>query len=279
MTALRRLDRAVDLDHGDHVAWAYDDRAGLCAALVDTFTEAAGRGEQMMYIGNRDHAALCEDLADLEGRDAMLEDGRLRIHSTAELYHAAERFEPRAQVETFRAEAHRAVREGYRGLRVVGDVTDVVTDVAGQAAFVDYELALEAMYAATPVTGICAFDRHQLGERCREIAALHRLQHIAGQDPAFALSCCSGVVRLFGELDASSALEFQRLLDAVLAATTGMLELNLDGLDFIDASACRVLAEARQTMACADRELLLTGVGRAAVLPLAAFDLQGGARR
>jgi anti-anti-sigma factor len=279
VTALRRLERAVDLDHGDHVAWAYDERADLCTVLADTFTEAAGRGEQLIYVGNRDRAGLCDDLADLDGRDAMMENGRLRVHSIAELYHATGRFEPRAQVETFRAEAQRAVRAGYHGLRVVGDVTDLVTDGAGHAAFVDYELALEAMYAVTPVTGICAFDRHRLGEQWREIAALHRLQHAAGQGPGFALTYASGAVRLFGELDASSAAEFQRLLDAVLAATTGVLEVDHDRLDFIDVSASRVLAEARQTMACANRDLQLTGVRRAAVLPLAAFNLHGGAPR
>ena len=103
--------------------------------------------------------------------------------------------------------------------------------------------------------------------------------HAAGQGPGFALTYASGAVRLFGELDASSAAEFQRLLDAVLAATTGVLEVDLDRLDFIDVSASRVLAEARQTMACANRDLQLTGVRRAAVLPLAAFNLHGGAPR
>jgi anti-anti-sigma factor len=279
VTALRRLERAVDLDHGDHVAWAYEDRTGLRTVLTDTFTEATGRGEQMIYIGTGDRAALCDDLAGLDHRDALLHDGRLRIHSIAELYHATGRFEPHAQVETFRAEAQRAVREGYRGVRVVGDVTDVLADGTGHAAFVDYELALEAMYAVTPVTGICAFDRHRLGEQGREIAALHRLQHLAEQEPAFALTYASGVVRLFGEIDASSTPELQRLLDAVLAVTTGRLEVDLDGLDFIDVAASRVLAEAGQMMACAGRELVITGVARAAVLPLAAFNLHGGAQR
>ena len=259
------------------MAWAYDDRAGLRTALVDTFTEGAARGEQLVYVGNHDRSGLCDDLAGLPGRDAMLGDGRLRIHSISELYHATGRFEPRAQVETFRAEAQRALRAGYHGLRVVGDVTDLVADGAGHATFVDYELALEAMYADTPVTGICAFNRSRLGEEWREIVALHRLQHVDGEEPGFALTYASGAVRLFGELDVASAPELQRLLDAVLASTTGVLEVNLERLDFIDVGASRVLARAHRTMAHADRDLLLTGVRRAAAPPLAAFNLHGGA--
>jgi len=276
VTALRVLERAIDLAPGDHVSWAYDDVAGLRQACADTFTEGAARGEQLVYIGDRGHEELRDDLAGVDGRDALIENGRLRIHSIAELYHATGRFEPQAQVETFRVEAQRAVRDGYTGLRVVGDVTDVVADPDLHADFVAYELALEAMYAVTPVVGICAVDRTRAGERWREISALHRVQHIAGHEPTFALTCSSGVVRLFGELDASSVVELQRLLDAVLASTSGVLEVNLDGLDFIDVGASRVLAGAHQVMGCAQRELLLTGVRRRTAAPLAAFNLSGG---
>ena len=279
MTGLRVLERAVDLDHGDHVAWAYDDRDALRTPVVDAFTEGASRGEELVYVGDRGREELRDDLAGLDGRDALLENGRLRIHQVAELYHSTGQLEPYVQVETFRAEARRAVRDGYTGLRVVGEVSDLVAEPAQQATFVDYELALEAMFAAAPVTGICAFDRTRVGDQWRHVVALHRVQHLAGQQPAFALTFASGVVRLFGELDASSTTELTRLLDAVLASTTGVLEVALDGVDFIDVGASRVLAGAREVMACAERELLLTGVPRAAVLPLAAFNLHGGAQQ
>ena len=106
VTALRVLERAIDLAPGDHVSWAYDDVAGLRQACADTFTEGAARGEQLVYIGDRGHEELRDDLAGVDGRDALIENGRLRIHSIAELYHATGRFEPQAQVETFRSSNH-----------------------------------------------------------------------------------------------------------------------------------------------------------------------------
>jgi anti-anti-sigma factor len=279
VTALRVLERAVDLAPGDHVSWAYDDLDGLREACADTFAEGAARGEQLVYIGDRGHEELRDDLSALESRDALLENGRLRLHSVAELYPATGRLEPQAQVETFRVEAERALRDGFTGLRVVGDVTEIVADPDQQADFLDYELALEDLYAASPVVGICAIDRSRVEEGWRELSALHRVQHASGHQPTFALTCSSGVVRLFGELDASSSAEFARLLDAVLASTSGALEVNLDALDFIDVGASRVLAGAHEEMSGAERELLLTGVRRPAALPLAAFNLHAGPAR
>lgn len=279
MTALRALDRAVDLAPGDHVSWAYGDLRGLRRVCVETFAEGAARGEQLVYIGDTGHGGLWDDLADLDGRDELRESGRLRVHDVSELYQVSGSFVPQLQVETFRAEAQRAVREGYAGLRVVGDVTGLVAHDTLWPAFVDYELSLEAMYAVTPVLGICVFDRTRVGERWREVSCLHRIQHIAGGEPTFALTCSTGVVRLAGEVDAGSVDELRRLLDAVLAATTGMLELNLADLTFLDVAGARVLAQVRDRMASEGRQLLLTGVCRSAGVALSAFDLKGGAQQ
>jgi anti-anti-sigma factor len=277
VTALRALDRAVDLTLGDHVSWVYDDLDGLRAACVDTFTEGAARGEQLVYIGDRNHGDLEADLAGLEGREVMLESGRLRIHSIAELYRVTSTFRPQAQVEAFPAEAQQAVREGYTGLRVVGDVTDIVGNTALWDTFVDYELALESMYAETPVIGICALDRGRVGERWRDISCLHRIQHVADGQPTFALTFADGVVRLFGEVDAASVDELRGLLDAVLGMSDDGLEVSLKGLDFIDVAGSRVLASAHRQLDAGGRQMVISDVKRSAALPLRVFRLEGGA--
>lgn len=276
MSALRVLDRAVGLAPGDHVSWVYSDLAGLRAACVDTFTEGAARGQQLVYIGNRDHDDLRADLAGLEDRDAMLETGRLRIHTIAELYGVTGTFEPLAQVEAFRSEAQRAVGEGYTGLRVVGDVTDIVRNPALQETFLDYELALESMYAETPVLGICAIDRRRVGDRWREVSCLHRIQHVDDGQPTFALTWAHGVVRLSGEVDAASVDELQRLLGAVLDMSPDGLEVSLRGLDFIDVAASRVLANAHRRLDGTGRQLVIRDVAPSAALPLEVFHLGGG---
>jgi anti-anti-sigma factor len=84
-------------------------------------------------------------------------------------------------------------------------------------------------------------------------------------------------VRLIGEVDLSSGDELGSLLAVVAETTTGVLEVDLSGLDFIDVAASRVLARARAAMRGAGRELVVTGATHAAALPLREFRLFEGA--
>lgn len=276
MSTLRTLERAVDLAPGDHASWAYDDLYGLRAACVDTFDEGASRGEQLVYIGYRPLGELVEDLAGLESRDALLGSGQLEVHTVDGVSLDSAGLDTSARVETWRSRAEAAVASGYTGLRVVGDITEEIADAAHRRGLIECELAVDGMYAAAPAMALCVFDRRRAGSRWQEISSLHRIQHIAGQDPAFALTMSAGVVRLAGEVDTASADALSSLLKAVVGSTSGMLEVNLDDLAFIDVAASRVLARTHHTMQAQGRELFLTGVGRAAALPLGHFDLHRG---
>ena len=279
MSAPRTLSRAVDLAPGDHVSWAYDDLSSLRAACADTFAEGASRGEQLVYLGHRTLGHLVDDLAGLEGRDALLKSGQLTVHALEYSSPDNAALDAGAQVASWRSRAEAAVQSGYSGLRVVGDITEEVADPACLGDLLECELAVDAMYAAAPALALCVFDRTRTGSRWREVSSLHRIQHIPDADASFALTVSNGVVRLIGELDLSSVDEFARLLGAVAESTSGPLEVDLAGLDFIDVAASRVLARVRTAMRGAGRELLVTGATHAAALPLREFRLLEGATR
>jgi anti-anti-sigma factor len=273
------LSRAVDLAPGDHVAWAYDDLASLRAVCADTFAEGASRGEQLVYLGHRPLGHLVDDLAGLEGRDALIRSGQLTVHAVEYAGSHSSGLDADAQVASWRSSAEAAVESGYSGLRVVGDITEEVADPDCLGDLLECELAVDAMYAAAPALALCVFDRTRTGSRWREVSALHRIQHIPGAEGGFALTLANGVVRLIGEVDLSSVDEFAHLLGAAAQATTGPLEVDLAGLDFIDVAASRALARARTSMRGAGRELLVTGARHAAALPLREFRLFEGATR
>ena len=279
MSAPRTLSRAVDLAPGDHVSWAYDDLSSLRAACVDTFAEGVSRGEQLVYLGHRTLGHLVDDLAGLEGRDALLRSGQLTVHAFEGTSPDRSGLDAGAQVASWRSRAEAAVQSGYSGLRVVGDITEEVADPARLGDLLECELAVDAMYAAAPALALCVFDRTRTGSRWREVSSVHRIQHIPGAEASFALTISHGVVRLIGEVDLALVDEFARLLGAVAESTTGPLEVDLAGLDFIDVAASRVLARARTAMRDAGREMLVTGAKPAAALPLREFRLLEGTTR
>lgn len=270
----RTLAAAVGLGPGDHGSWAYDDLPGLRSALVEYFREGVARGEQLLYIGNGGRDALLDDLAGLPERDALLVRGQLDVHASEELYLGGS-FSPHLQVEVFHRRAEAAVQAGFPGLRVLGDITTLVADEALTQHLIEYELAVDTMYAASPALALCAFDRRRVGARWRLVTVLHRLQHLAGHEPTFAVTVSPGVVHLVGEVDTSCAADLSRVLDAIDVSTQGELVIDLLDLEFIDIAATRVLALFQRRLIARGRAIHFAGVGPAAVNTLRAFALNG----
>ena len=273
MTGLQTLDRAVGLGPGDHASWAYDDVSDLKAACVDYFTEGLVRHERLMYVGGREQDALVDDLAALPGRDPLIDDGSLTVVSLQGHLDMAEGLDAGAQVEARRQLATAVLREGYAGLRVVGDITEFVVRPGLLDHLVEFELAADTMMATAPVTALCALDRRRVGPRWRHVSALHRIQHAPDRHPTFSLGGSGSALRLVGEIDISSVADLDQVLDHLALATTGALTFDLSGLSFIDVAGTRRLAAFQRSMADAGRAVLFRRLTPAAQRTFRAFAM------
>lgn len=273
MTGLQTLDRAVGLGPGDHASWAYDDVSELKTACVDYFTDGLDRRERLMYVGGRAQDSLVDDLAGLAGRDALIDDGRLTVVSLQGHLDTADGLDAAAQVEARRQLATAVVREGYAGLRVVGDITDFLVRPGLLDHLVEFELAADQMMETTPVTALCAVDRRRAGLRWRHASALHRIQHSPDRHPTFSLGGSGSALRLAGEIDISSISDLDQVLDHLAVATTGPLTFDLSDLSFIDVAGTRRLAAFQRSMASAGRAVLFRRLCPAAQRTFRAFAL------
>jgi anti-anti-sigma regulatory factor len=275
VTGLRTLDRAVGLGPGDHASWAYDDVSELKSACVDYFTDGLSRGERLMYVGARAVDALVDDLADLPRRDLLLEDGALTVHTLGEHLRTPGALVPEVQVEARRQIAQDALAAGFSGLRVVGDITELVVRPDLVDSLVAFELVVDTAMATTAVTTLCALDRQRAGERGRQVSALHAIQHSPGRNASFALRKSDSALSLVGEIDIASAKDLDVLLDHLLRTTSGDLTFELSELDFIDVAGTRRLAVFRRTMAASGRSLLFRRLSPAARRTFRVFALAG----
>jgi anti-anti-sigma regulatory factor len=270
---LQTLDRAVGLSRGDHASWAYDDVSQLKTACVDYFSEGLVRRERLMYVGGRTRDALVDDLAALPDRDPLIDDGHLTVVSLEGHLDAGEGLDAAAQVEARRQFATAVVREGYAGLRVVGDITEFVVRPGLLDQLVEFELAADTMMATTPVTALCAVDRQRTGPRWRHVSALHRIQHSPDTHPTFSLGGSGSALKLVGEIDISSICDLDQVLDHLTLATTGALTFDLSGLSFIDVAGTRRLAAFQQSMAAVGRAVLFRRLTPAAQRTFRAFAM------
>jgi anti-anti-sigma factor len=273
MTSLRTLDRAVELAPGDHASWAYDDPSDLREACRDYFTEGAHRGERLMYVGGGDLDVMADHLSGLRGRDRMLERGQLSLHTLASAY-GGTNFDPQQQIETMLQFARAAIDEGYTGLRILGDSTDLAADPRLADALLAYESAVDVVPSTTRTTALCAVDiRRTPPPTWRALSALHRLQHAPDGAPTFALKRDGDTLHLSGEVDVACATDLRNILRCLGAVTSGELVLDLRGLGFIDVAGTRALASFQQAMSTSGRVLRFSQLSSAARRTFPIFGL------
>ncbi|WBB68654.1 MEDS domain-containing protein [Micromonospora sp. WMMD812] len=255
MTTVRVVDQ-VGL--GDHVFWSYDDTA---AAL-----DAVGR---FLATGLRlGHKALCfldalapdAVLADLSARgvpaDAARAEGRLRLLPAGGSYRPGRRFDRPGMIAVLAAESARAHREGYPGLRLVGDMAWAARAGTSVVELHRYETEVNALFPDGTVAGLCLYDRRLFpADQIRAIAAAH--PGSAGPDTggswrpllrAYRTRDPAGL-RLVGEIDRSNGDAFTAMLSGMSgwAVPGGPAVLDVSGLSFADVGAAHDLLRAGET--------------------------------
>ncbi|HEX2315735.1 MAG TPA: MEDS domain-containing protein [Thermomonospora sp.] len=226
-----------ELRPGDH-AWLAFGGAEERSHVLGAFVRQGLAGEdRIIVVGGADCAEppFAGDrvtVLSLDGPDAAaLEPGRL----TAAL----------------RAEIRAAVEAGYRGVRVVADLTWTLGRPGGLDLMLACERQIEqAVAPSTAATAVCQIDRACGAAVLDALADAHAVT--VTPDPHFE-DAVLRIERTFhpvglavgGQLDASRHAVFSEALSTTMACADGdPVHVDLAGLEFIDLGALTMLAEA-----------------------------------
>jgi len=202
--------------------------------------EGVERSERVVVVLERD---LAGDVRDRLSRVTPWPIDGLRWFDPHDVYGRDPRIDERRQLGTFQAMLGEALVDGFRGLRVIGDVTPVaLRDPEGLAR---WERAADAFEARSPVTGMCVIDRRRVTDDLVEsLDVLHPPSgsstaafHLhAGERAALALS---------GEIDAFDAERLARTLETLGGAAFGPTRLiDVSAVTFMSHQALRTLERA-----------------------------------
>ena len=97
--------------------------------------------------------------------DLALQAGAARVVSIEGAYPAGTVIEPGAQAQAFVTAATQARMLGFSGLRVAADTTPLVRTPDQLDAFARYECVIDRCIASNPLSGMCAYNRHELGRK------------------------------------------------------------------------------------------------------------------
>jgi hypothetical protein len=227
---------------GDHLCWVYDDDATFDAGVRQFVAGGLARGERLLCVGDRVIDRVRSGAAGVEGVESLVADGRLELLTFAEAYAAAGPFGPEPQLAFYRSVTQAAVAEGYRGLRVIAEVSPLAEEAGSRADLVRWEhVADEFMAQGSGMSAMCAYRGDLPGAALTDVASAHPLVHAGPGLPAFRLFFDRGGLALAGSVDTFDAGRLAALL-ASSPVEGPVATLDLTFLDFLDGAGCRVLA-------------------------------------
>jgi len=251
------IDELPGAGPADHVCWIYDDDADLDAAVREFFAGGMARGERVLCVGER----VIDGLRTTAGAEleSLIARGAVETLTLAEAYEAAGPFVPEQQLAYYDAATRRAADAGYRGLRVIAEVSGLADDPARHPELVRWEqIADDYAASGSGFSALCAYRADLAPGELADVASVHPLVHAPREPSTFALYAENDRLVLAGSVDASSCDRLARLLDGT--ATAGdVVVLDLAALEFLDVASCRVLAHWAAGLAARSVAVHVTG--------------------
>ncbi|WP_306207997.1 MEDS domain-containing protein [Actinoplanes sp. RD1] len=237
---------------GDHVCWTHaddDEQRRVAAAHVRAglrdhhkilwFTGPAGRDAAL--------AGLAADGIDVAEH---VTTGRLRVAAAAAAHLSRGHFDPERTCERWAAAMRQARREGYAGLRVLGDMSWAAGPVPGADRVGWFERRLNRLVADGFGMAICLYDRRRCpGDLLADVSRAHPATVTARgpeHEPRLRMARTPAVLRLTGEADLSNRDALAALLRHLIE-DAGPVTIDLAGLRFADASACELIVDTGRT--------------------------------
>lgn len=163
---------------------------------------------RVCYVADGGPAALWDHLEDLDAST----QAAVQVQSIDKRYPPGTVIESARLVQAYAAATEEALAAGFLGLRVAGEMTSLVRTPEQLDAFARYEHLVDRYMINEPLSGLCGFNKAELGEQTvAQLACMHPTVN-EGATP-FRLSASTyAAASLSGELDATSGNLFPRAL-------------------------------------------------------------------
>jgi hypothetical protein len=229
------LDELQGLGAHDHACFAYDVEEDFRAHAVEFLRDGLAQGLQVRFVGSGSESALWEELAEVLDFDAALRHGAVGVIPLASMYDADGIVNPEAQVRAYAKATSAALAAGFKGYRVAVEATPLVRSRRHVEAFTRYEHLIDRFMTTQPFSGLCAYNRWELGAATvGELACMHPVCN-QGATPFRVYATPEADLALGGEIDLAVRTQFAHALQRA-GIRTNRPEMRFDGteLEFVD---------------------------------------------
>lgn len=125
------------------------------------------RGEKCVYVV--DERTKGEVIDFMRRRDVKVEDylrsGQLIFLTKEESYLKGDYFDPNEMIDLIKKTEGKALREGYNGLRITGEMTWVFSKLPRIEKLMEYEMMLNDFFPDSRTTGLCQYNEERFSPK------------------------------------------------------------------------------------------------------------------
>jgi MEDS: MEthanogen/methylotroph, DcmR Sensory domain/STAS domain len=216
-----------------HACCLHGDVADYRRRLADFFAEGVQDGLRVAYISSGGAETARADLADLSDLDRLLAAGAVHVMSTRDVYGTGGAVHPERVVASVAAATKQALADGFGGLAMSGDATELVRTPAHQDAFARSELLVDRYMASNPLSALCGYGLELGNDTVAEFALLHAPSR-SNETPLQVFGCVDGAIGLAGEADPGGVATLGRVLPRLWTTDGRAPVVDMAGVEYVD---------------------------------------------
>ncbi len=148
---------------GDHVCSIYKNKEEQFNPLKVFIKKGLDNHEKCFYIVDENSKE--EVISELEKRGIetkkYIDSGQLVLLTKRDTYLKEGSFEPDRMINLLKETERKALKEGYSGIRVTGEMTWVLEGVSGSEKLIEYEAKLNHFFPGSKATAICQYNENK----------------------------------------------------------------------------------------------------------------------
>ena len=201
--------------------------------LADFFNQGVQDGLRVAYVSSDGADAARADLADLGDLDRLLAGGALHVLSARDIYGAGGPVDPERVVAFVAAATEQALADGFGGLAMSADATELVGTPVQKDAFARCEFLVDRYMAGHPLSALCGYGLELGNDTVTEFGLLHTPAP-SNEAPLQVFGCADGAIGLAGECDPVDVATLGRLLPRLRTADCRPVVVDMAGIEQVD---------------------------------------------
>lgn len=159
--AHKKFQSIHDLILGDHLCFIYQTDEEHKQVLTSYIEDGFSSNHQVLYITdlNNDNGTKHNFLGRDISKDLFPNENQFLIKSYKETYSLDGFFEPEKMIDLLQDQTDQALKQGFNGLRITGEMSWIFHDLIPKEKLVGYEAMLNLFFQDNPAMALCQYDK------------------------------------------------------------------------------------------------------------------------